>query len=389
MSNIQISVISNHPMNPSFEAEMKGFTNGFILDKINGINSVPITINFTEDVETVWNCSFYDYFTHILASNDKLADSVELPTGFLMIFSLKKSGKNFLLSSFEKASPAFFPNDFISNHYLAICIQTGDRINYLTSTLLDYWKVAMRTNEVLEKKGKSSDLPICLELPFLALLESWSLKDKISFTSAFLGDDLSISRRSMDIINNYYVYHGLPSYGTLAMRCQHSLSEAQRLSSFDFLALAQNSLLLKNSPSKLKSKANSRFSTIAVAGLLGQGIETVANQLFLQLSKTLKREFELEFIEINFTDLISETKNIEINDKDQLIDYINRILRRVSMKNSEISSKPKLLFVKIVLVPLFSIKFIDLLTMITSILQTRILNVSIVTNPKSIFSSDR
>jgi hypothetical protein len=186
-------------MLPFFQGEIKCFTSGFIIERVDQHSCVPLVINFAEHVQHVQIIDFkdcLDKITSMFGCTSQSLSNSDL-NGFLIVYTLKSIQTNEHGITYTAADKSF-PNVFgESCTQIALCIRYVDRASAMISNLLDYWKASYRLHDIEELKGKDQVLSKEIISSFVSLIHQWILQqpeilsnrfDLKSFTSVPFGE---------------------------------------------------------------------------------------------------------------------------------------------------------------------------------------------------------
>jgi hypothetical protein len=179
------------------------FSEGFFVDKIENITTLPIVVSIAKHVECVWTIDSNDVYNQAVNTQNKSSfnkknttqDNIQLgevnvPSGLLIIFKLKNSEStvtddgdndnedknsnddnnndnninnnntnnynNIIENPLELASP-FLPSTIKKSQYLAIFVETGGRASKTMQLCLSTWRNAFRLYSIDEFKGNNNN----------------------------------------------------------------------------------------------------------------------------------------------------------------------------------------------------------------------------------------
>lgn len=435
-STTNISIITDHPVLPNFDADLKLYSSGFIMERMNGQVCLPLVISFAHHVECSYSIDFQDCFQQIKeqillpylqqANNsnhkenlvDDLMASIisEVPSGYLIVYKLKKLQNNSKYTAFDRLLPNFHQSANGDRH-VGLCLKysssstsSSSSSNSIPATVTEHWRAAMRMYDVSEHKGKDVKIPRALLQSFLTLLDRW-MTPSIHNTDYYLSMDQILQSRSstsatsqpqqkeeevqklsycdmVSYANDYHIRFGLPGEGITSMRCMYAISEAQRLSSFDFQSLLFTEEDEEESKQEKKTAEPNQHTAVSmmVAGLAGSGIEVLGSQLYQQLQGNLDSSYTTEMIKVDFTQLFDNTHDLKTN-KAKIKSFIDGKMK-FALRNGHgsTSSKKLLLFIVLVISPQYNGRFTDLITFLASVSQSRVVNVTAVISPEQTFA---
>jgi len=397
------SVLSDHPLIPHFEAELRTFAEGFVVEKIDGATCLPMLISFGAHVDRVWSVDTTEFLEQALKlqSGAVLADPhlppVEVQSGMMMIFRLKcgddvmvdeADGQS--LNPLERSMP--FTTRTKSKQeqqgiqgikYIAIVVRTGMRSAAAIGAAFAEWRVGMRLNDVHEHRGVGDvTLPRSLLRAYLSLLDYWaegisnmmtglSHNSNETFTAAAAVASTGVlpeppqkqqkqqnQQRGRDhgrFITGHSLVAAATSYrklvttavsfahfpmlqipgaGFYAMRCVHTLSDAQRLSLF-LSSQSTDMILAEEDAAAATTTATTTAATTSttvgegklmlLVGHAGSGITCVSRNLLQQWSErmTSSESFTNVFIDFGVLQVTSKDPDTPA-DKGQLDRFIDR-----------------------------------------------------------------
>lgn len=212
---INITTFTDHPVIPYFDADLKLFTDGFIIEKMNNSACIPILISMENHIDRVWSIDVADFIQESTLLfpqlNHKDLDTALSSTiessGLIIIFRLKTTlsyegdiEHGMFLNPLERSMPligmkllnketSVSVNDeqlpSVCRH-IAFLIRSDSRITTSMNEACSYWRKAMRMYEIQEHKGKDVPIPTSILLAYLSYL-----------------DDLKDSSATYNVMNNY------------------------------------------------------------------------------------------------------------------------------------------------------------------------------------------
>lgn len=237
-----MTILTDHPILTHFTGDVRTFTEGFLIDKINTSSCLPILVTISTHIDRVWTIDSQDCYTQAVklfpsifnnssdhSTNVRRKDEgtgqrdlseVNVPPGIILVFRLKSSditsdgdydGNDYDVSSgscdrlnpLEKAMPLVGLNiTYNSNkakttslsstpitspnlcNHIAFFIKSDGRSSVAFSTAVSYWRKAMVAHDILEYKGVDSTvdmpLPSAILSSLLAYLDDWSYHEGVA-----------------------------------------------------------------------------------------------------------------------------------------------------------------------------------------------------------------
>jgi len=219
-----MTILTDHPILTHFTGDVRTFTEGFLIDKINTSSCLPILVTISTHIDRVWTIDSQDCYTQAVklfpsifnnssdhSTNARRKDEgtgqrdlseVSVPPGIILVFRLKSSditsdgdydrnhgdvssGSCDRLNPLEKAMPLVGLNITHSSNkaktsssssssssttttspnlcnHIAFFIKSDGRSSVAFSTAVSYWRKAMVAHDILEYKGVEStvDMPL-------------------------------------------------------------------------------------------------------------------------------------------------------------------------------------------------------------------------------------
>lgn len=219
-----MTILTDHPILTHFTGDVRTFTEGFLIDKINTSSCLPILVTISAHIDRVWTIDSQDCYTQAVklfpsifndnsdhSTNGRRKDEgsgqrdlseVSIPPGIILVFRLKSSdiitdgdydgddddyvssGSSDRLNPLEKAMPLVGLNITHSSNkvktssslssatttasspnlcnHIAFFIKSDGRSSVAFSTAVSYWRKAMVAHDILEYKGVDSivDMPL-------------------------------------------------------------------------------------------------------------------------------------------------------------------------------------------------------------------------------------
>jgi hypothetical protein len=397
---LNVDMMTSHPIYPCFSSEIKLFTEGFIITKINNSISVPVIISFNSDISKLWVVDPVDWFESCSVSNfhssnnekptEKIGkllnrDNLEkIPNGLVLIFELKTAVLSHSLAGVS------FGGTFEDQHYVTLfCQNTAERGGSSFPFILESWKPSLRVNDIEEIKGKNavSSVPRVLSGSFFLYLDSLRMFENEIVSTSLSSNRNQLKRNETDqneTVSEFkqviscaddFCEGGYPGFGYFTMKCSHSVAESRRLSSssVDYQALLDR-------PSSTHSlKVESKL--MIVSGLVGCGIGAVSKQLIQQVLKSTGFENKkIQVVEVDFTLFHQSCKKEQKNNSfSGLKSFVEKHFPPVKQLHLF-----DLVVIILTLDPSVVVGFNNLLQLIMSITQCPVVHSSVVTTPDSI-----
>jgi hypothetical protein len=177
---LTLTVLTDHPVVPYFEAELRTFAEGFLVEKMDGAMCLPALVSIGQHVDRVWTVDSVDFMAQasklmspVFLKERNLPD-IEVPSGLLFIFRLKADdsqadGMNPLqrtLPMIGSAGPG------VAKH-VALVVPAASRSASAMSSACNQWRVAMRMHDVQEHRGAEVSLPDGILRAYLSALDFW------------------------------------------------------------------------------------------------------------------------------------------------------------------------------------------------------------------------
>lgn len=201
---VGITMLSDHPMCPHMNAEVRLFSSGVVVDRVEK-DLLPMLITFGTHVEGMWTVDIGDTSAEALRRlgyDDSLAND-DCSDGYVVVLALKnfESGESQVdeqrsdscvqYNTTERVLPSFY-----KCRNVAFFVPTSSRHSSVFSTALRSWRTACRMHDIPEIRGLgsgSSSLPVAMLFPVLVTLDCLSsIKPADEITSSVeLADELS------------------------------------------------------------------------------------------------------------------------------------------------------------------------------------------------------
>lgn len=200
-------MLTDHPAAPVLHAEMRLFTSGFIVEKVDRL-LLPFLFSFAVHVKEMWTVDLSDCYRRALASkafeSSDTSPVVNIPDGLLVVLQCHDFRDE--KGNMGKGSDA-------NSHTVKSCIEYNmlDRILPATGRVRHVafrmssdssrhgsalseahhaWRVAARMNDIPDNRGGGNDLPDEILGPFLAMIDRETAGHR-SMENELLGTALS------------------------------------------------------------------------------------------------------------------------------------------------------------------------------------------------------
>jgi len=319
---LSLTVLTDHPVVPHFEAELRTFTEGLLVEKMDGASCLPLLMSIGQHVDRVWTVDTADCLTQAskllapLFLKERQLPNIDVPSGIIIVFRLKShedlspSVAGEVLNPLERSLPLVGTAAGEGARHLAVIVPNDSRSSSAVSSALGHWRTAMRMHDVQEHRGGNEvALPDSILRAVLSLLDFWSegVPNTIAATDTTSNSELQsaslVAGSAQALLTTALSFAKaptlqIPGAGYYALKCVHSVSDAHRLSSFDYASL--------ESSSSDKKKANNA-ELIVLVGQAGSGVSVLAANLAAQVKSSTG---SVHAITIDFADL-SETATTE------------------------------------------------------------------------------
>jgi hypothetical protein len=189
---VGVTMLTDHPAAPVLHAEMRLFTSGFVVEKLNK-SFLPFLFSFAVHVKEMWTVDLGDCYRRALASpsfeGTSSSSVVEIPEGLLVVLQChdfrdekgnmgkgSDTNSNSVKSCIEyNMLDRILPSSGKVRH-IAFCL-TADASHQgsALSEALHAWRVAARMNDIPDNRGAGNNqtaLPDEILGPFLAMLDA-------------------------------------------------------------------------------------------------------------------------------------------------------------------------------------------------------------------------
>jgi hypothetical protein len=316
---LSLTMLTDHPLVPHFDAEIRTYSEGFLVEKMDGAACLPLLVSIGRHVDRVWTVDAADCMGQAMKVMDPLflkernLPDVTVPPGMLIIFRLKSDDAEAAAAPQGDADPFAHQNPLErtlplvgSEHrqagagagakHIAVFVRTGSRSATAVSSATSHWRVAMRMHDVQEHKGGADvAIPAGVLRAYLSLLDyrSEGVPSTIAATDTTAtssGGDAD-SKATALVAATYKAMVAtavsfaqcpglqIPGAGFYAMRCVHSVSDALRLSRFKVLEAAGEEVSSYNATSRCLPAVD----LVVLVGHAGTGLPVVAAHLASQL----------------------------------------------------------------------------------------------------------
>jgi hypothetical protein len=427
-SQSRFPCLLDHIAQPYFDAEIKSFSSGFVVDRINRGHEVPVVVSFERHVSQVFITDLAE--TVSLArqrllnshahSDPIIKDIADSLIGYLITFELREelgAPGNPLSSLFHSLSSS---QSSCKNFSIVVRLREGE-VSSTVLPALDMWKASFRMHDIPVRIGAKASLPdhslqamLCLLDRFVSMSRSSvvfqynsnsqargnaesssqsSLFAAGTATTLFSGHELSLNSLDLDshaavveFARDYIHRVGTPGIAPTAMCSLHALAEVQRLSPFAFDDLLQ--MLNDRTSATLVNKYDNCAIEVLV-GTPGSGLLLVQSLLKQKLSDYYGSGVHIEFLHIDFTEMALRQPFSAVSHSD-VIDFLDlhmqKIVRLTKKFNSEVANNNKKLvvFLTVTLNPMVHVKCCDLWICVSCVIGLRIVNITSVVSPESI-----
>eukprot|EP01032_Pedospumella_encystans_P011063 gene11063-12896_t len=302
---LSLTVLTDHPVMPHFEAELRTFTEGLLVEKIDGASCLPLLMSLGQHVDRVWTVDTADclaqaskLFAPFFLKERGLPD-IDVPSGIIIVFRLKGSEdvEPDALNPLERSLPLIGSTGTGATttggfRHLALIVPNESRSSSAVSSALSHWRTALRMHDVQEHRGgQEVALPDAILRAVLSLLDFWSegVPNTVAATDTSSSSSTSfeklssalVAKSAQDYLTTALSFAKVPTLqipgaGYYALKCVHSVSDAHRVSGFDFASLGA-------APMKKNKKNQSSTELIVLVGQAGSGVSILSTNLTTQL----------------------------------------------------------------------------------------------------------
>lgn len=176
---LTLTALTDHPIVPHFEADLRTFTEGLLVEKMDGAMSLPILISIGHHVDRVWTVDTADcmvqaskLLSHAFLKERNLPD-IDVPHGLLIIFRLKSDAEQADgMNPLQRSLPIVGSINGAFAKHIALVIPTNSRSATSMSSACSQWRTAMRMHDVQEHRGGAEvSLPDGILRAFLSALD--------------------------------------------------------------------------------------------------------------------------------------------------------------------------------------------------------------------------
>lgn len=212
---VGVTMLTDHPSAPVLHAEMRLFTSGFVVEKLNKC-FLPFLVSFGVHVKEMWTVDMGDCYRRALDSKSlggKTSSVIDIPEGLLIVLQchdFRDDNGNMCKGSDVNSHSVkscieynmldrILPNSGKVRH-IAFCLTSSDTASSrhgsgsFSFDAHQAWRVAARLNDIPDNRGAGENQSIFPEEilgPFLAMLDANAashMVDEEMFDSA-LSDD--------------------------------------------------------------------------------------------------------------------------------------------------------------------------------------------------------
>lgn len=401
-------LLTDHPATPTLQVDLRLFTDGFFVDRMERLSCLPFVCSFALHVERVWTIDCMDALKKAstllpfpsasameasvaAADGETLLPFLEAPDGFLIIFRLNSEVSG---GSFENSLP--FPVDSLSRGDQGIT-PSGGRVRHVGILVRSTrggrelraacaeWRNSMRRHGLPEYRGgEDVAVPDSILLSFMIALDAEK-------TRAPLGSDGSFGLlgSGSNPLHAFPGEYGSAAFFTTAstcaavlqppgpglaffsLRCIHCVSDALSLSLGTVLPSNENEEPTARPTLRLRPEGESVIRDLLVlSGSAGIGLNVFAQQLSQQLQESLSSEVKISCLTLDLSDY-QENEDFE--------SFLSGKLRY------NCSSQNEVMLLSVIYSPKFQLNFISLLAIISYKLNIRVSAVLSVVAPSSLF----
>ncbi len=186
---LSLTVLTDHPVVPHFEAELRTFAEGLLVEKMDGASCLPMLVSIGQHVDRVWTVDTADCLAQAskllapLFLKERNLPDIDVPPGIIIVFRIKsledlqsssESGVEF--NPLQRSLPLVGSIASTSGvRHIALIVPHESRSASAVSSALSHWRVAMRMHDVEEHRGGAEvALPDSILRAVLSLLDFWS-----------------------------------------------------------------------------------------------------------------------------------------------------------------------------------------------------------------------
>lgn len=211
---VGVTMLTDHPSAPVLHAEMRLFSSGFVVEKLDKC-FLPFLFSFGVHVKEMWTVDMGDCYRRALAcktfEGSRTSSLIDIPEGLLVVLQCHdfrdekgNMGKGSDVNSNSVKScieynmlDRIFPNTGKVKH-IAFCLSSADTSSRGHESALfeahHAWRVAARMNDIPDNRGAGdhqTGLPDEILGPFLAMIDAEATSSVVEKESldAALSDD--------------------------------------------------------------------------------------------------------------------------------------------------------------------------------------------------------
>lgn len=184
---LSLTVLTDHAIVPHFEAELRTFTEGLLVEKMDGASCLPLLVSIGQHVDRVWTVDTADCVTQAskllspLFLKERNLPNIDVPSGIIIVFRLKSDGdlrdsdNSEVLNPLERTLPLVRAAGGERTRHIALIVPNDSRSASAVSSALSHWRTALRMHDVQEHRGGNEvALPDSILRAVLSLLDFWS-----------------------------------------------------------------------------------------------------------------------------------------------------------------------------------------------------------------------
>lgn len=228
---VVVTVLTDHPSAPVLSAEMRLFSSGFVVEKLDKC-FLPFLVSFGVHVKEMWTVDLGDCYRRALDSKCfggfKTSSAVEVPEGLLVVlqchnFADQKGSMGQEDDSNIKTVKRCIEYNMLDRilpgtgkvTYMALCLPSDASRHASALTEAHHaWRVAARMNDIPDNRGArdtQTPLPDAILGPFLAMIDAETTKHVVQHNSF----DAALSDESDPFVGGTVQ---IPGSGYLTMR---------------------------------------------------------------------------------------------------------------------------------------------------------------------------
>jgi hypothetical protein len=308
---VGVTMLTDHPSSPVISAEVRLFTSGFVVEKMDKC-FLPFLVSFGVHVKEMWTVDLGECYRRATESksfeSSRTSVSVDIPEGLLVVLQCHDFGDKDD-STFTESNSLSVRSCIEYNMLDRILPSTG-RVNHLAfylpsdtsrqssslSEALHAWRVASRMNDIPDNRGggdNQSSLPNHVLDSFMVMIDAENIKNGAEKVSL---DSFS----SKDIAHFVGGTVQIPGSGYTTMRTNFLMAENARLSQTTSIDLGDDVMESKQSEGKsndmietmwtelieVSHRESNKKNVVLVVGSAGSGVLTNASQVLNRLSES-------------------------------------------------------------------------------------------------------